>query len=50
MKRHPAAPVNRMSGRYSGSATRETGKITYLRISQREFDVHRKSVFLGNGA
>ena len=50
VKRHPAAPVNRMSGRYSGSATRETGKITYLRISQREFDVHRKSVFLGNGA
>ena len=46
-KKYLAAPINRMSGRYSGITTKETGRVTFLRISQDEFEVHRRCEFLG---
>lgn len=47
VKKHHAASINKMSGRYSGALTKETGCITYYRITKQEFDVHRKCEFLG---
>lgn len=47
LKKHPSTQVNRMSGRYSGRTTNETGCLVFYRITEEEFDVHRKCQFLG---
>ena len=44
--KYPASSVNIMRGEYYGSATGDEGTLTYLRISEAEYDRHRHSTFL----
>ena len=44
--KYPSASVNIMRGEYYGSATGDEGTLTYLRISEEEYDRHRISSFL----
>ena len=46
IKRYPASRVNKMSGRYSGKTTGETGTLVFYRISKEEFLVHKQCEFL----
>lgn len=47
VKRNPCTKINKMSGRYSGKATGETGTLIFYRISKDEFMVHKQCDFLG---
>ena len=42
----PAAPVNMMRGMYYGTMTGDEGTLTYLRITEEEYNRHRTSTFL----
>lgn len=44
--KHPAAKINILKGRYYGTLTGDEGTLTYLRISDEEYEVHRNSTFL----
>lgn len=44
--KNPSSKINKMSGHYLGKATGETGSIEYLRITKKEFDVHRNCDYI----
>ena len=44
--KYPSSSVNIMRGEYYGSATGDEGTLTYLRISEEEYNRHRNSSFL----
>ena len=44
--KNPEAKINKMSGYYMGKATKDTGGIQYLRITEEEYLAHRNSDFL----
>lgn len=44
--KYASAPINVMKGKYFGTATGDTGTLTYLRITKEEYERHRTSTFL----
>ena len=42
----PSNKINKMSGYYTGKATKDYGFIEYLRISEKEYNAHRMNDFL----
>lgn len=44
--KNPEAKINKMSGYYMGKATKDTGGIQYLRITEEEYLAHKNSDFL----
>ena len=44
--KHPASVVNIMRGMYYGTMTHDEGTLTYLRITEEEYNRHRNSTFI----
>ena len=46
ISKYPENKINRMSGHYMGKATKDSGSIEYLRISEKEYNAHRTNDFI----
>lgn len=44
--KYAASKINRMDGGYYGTVSRDTGSLTYLRITKEEYETFRNSMFL----
>lgn len=44
--KYPSAKINKMQGEYFGNLSGDKGYLTYLRISDKEYNAHRNNTFL----